>query len=344
METLDEAIRAYLSDRVSLLCGYLVAMNTLTRLERWRDAGAITTHQFDAIASLVRHDRFSLFVELNALLFLGVLSFIAGVGWVIQEYAAHLGDAAILSALTLLFAACLYYCFSRALPYASGEVEAPNLAFDYVLYLGCLTLGVELGFIETRFQLLATNWDFYLLFSSLLFFGLAYRFDNRFVLSLALSTLAAWFGISLSRYALVSEELLRRYALIYGVIVGCGGTFLSHRGIKRHFIETYFHVAANVLFIALLSGAFPSQGSLPASWLYLAGLLGLSATAILGGLHFRRFSFVVYGVVYSYIGISSRILRAIDGDSTTAFGYFVVSGLLVVVSMIVLARRAAREP
>src|SRR5207244_6671969 len=159
-------------------------MTTLQRLADWRDAGVIRNDQYNAISSIVRKDRFSVFLELNALLYIGVLSLIAGIGLIIQTYLATLGDAAILSGLTALLVGCFYYCFSRAPSYSSLHVESPTLAFDYVLYLGCLTFGLELGYVESQFHLMQGQWDYYLLISAALFFVLAYRFDNRFVLSL----------------------------------------------------------------------------------------------------------------------------------------------------------------
>jgi hypothetical protein len=210
-------------------------------LERWKTAGLITGAQHDAIAALVRKDPFSVFIELNTLLYLGVLSLVAGAAWTIQTYAADLGDAAILSTLTVTFIGCLYYCFSRTPPYSHDEVESPGFAFDYVLYLGCLVFGLELGYLEFRFHLLQARSDHYLLVSSVLYFALAYRFDNRFVLSLALSTLAAWFGVRvgvhLSLFGPVfGPDALRPYALTYGALVAVAGTSLYHAGIKRHFL------------------------------------------------------------------------------------------------------------
>src|SRR6476659_2236720 len=118
-------------------------MTTIARLEQWKDSGLMTGEQFEAIARIVRKDRFSIFVELNALLYLGVVSLIAGVGWVIQEYFANVGDAAIISSLTLLLFASFYYCFTRSLPFSTTQIESPNIAFDYVLYGGCLLFGLE---------------------------------------------------------------------------------------------------------------------------------------------------------------------------------------------------------
>ena len=314
-------------------------MTILTRLEQWKESGAITSMQFDAISELVRKDRFSVFFELNALFYLGVLSFVAGVAWVIQTYLSTLGDTAILSGLTLLLCLSFSYCFSRALPYSPGQMESPNLAFDYVLYLGCLLFAVELAYLETRFHLMQSEWDYYLLFSSVLFFGLAYRFDNRFVLSLALSTLAGWFGLRISRFAFSYGESLRPYALVYGVLVASIGIWLHRCGIKKHFTETYVHIASNVLFGALISGIIARESP----WLYLMGLLGLAGIATVEGIRFRRFAFVAYGVLYGYIGMSVRLLRDVRIDSTAALSYLIVSGMLVILSTILLARRFGSE-
>ena len=66
-----------------------------------------------------------------------------------------------------------------------------------------------------------------MLLSAVVFFAAAYRFDNRFVLSLALSTLAAWFGIKLSRFGFRSADSLRVSALVYGALVAGTGIALQ---------------------------------------------------------------------------------------------------------------------
>ena len=313
-------------------------MTTLERLTDWRAAGAITDGQYNGISAIARKDRFSVFLELNALLYLGVLSLIAGIGWVIQSYLATLGDAAILSGLTLLLAGCFYYCFSRGHAYSTLQVESPTLAFDYILYLGCLTLGLELGYFESRFHLMHGQWDYYLLISAGFFFVLAYRFDNRFVLSLGLSTLAGWFGIRISRIGLFSAANLRGPALVYAAIVIAAAIALHRRNIKKHFTETYFHVAALVLFTAVFSGMFEVwEGP------YLIALLALSVIAITGGLRFKRFAFVVYGIAFGYLAITIEVFKSKRVETTGGLTYLVVSGLSVIVFMIILARRLGQD-
>src|SRR5881396_2231843 len=90
-------------------------MTLVTRLEQWKDSGAITAVQYDAIAAMARSDRFSVFVELNTLLYLGVLALAGGISWTMTTFSARLGDAAILSSLTCVFCwSLLASCSSRS--------------------------------------------------------------------------------------------------------------------------------------------------------------------------------------------------------------------------------------
>ena len=312
-------------------------MSLLADLDRWRDAGTITRQQHEVLTALVRKDRFSVFTELTALLYLGVVAFIAGAGWTIQTHFARLGDASILLTLTVAFGASLYYCFSHSSSYSHAQQESPDFAFDYVLYFGCLMFGLELGFGEFRFHLLQDRWDHYLLLTSVVYFVLAYRFDNRLVLSLALSTLAGWFGFRLFRLQWFAGSL-RVDALIYSALVAASGTAFYRADIKKHFLEAYLHVAVNVALAASVTGVFDSS----TSGIYFVVLLGLAGAAIAGGLRFRRFPFVVYGVLYSYAGISNMLLRGVHED-TTIFGYFAVSATVVIVCLVVAARRFGRD-
>src|SRR5215468_11276930 len=54
---------------------YRRPMSILSHLEAWRDNGRITAAQYGMIAAIWRKERVSVFIELNALLYIGVLSF-----------------------------------------------------------------------------------------------------------------------------------------------------------------------------------------------------------------------------------------------------------------------------
>src|SRR5258708_10838217 len=181
----------------------------------------------------------------------------------------------VLSPLSAMLAACFWFCFSRAPAWSPGETPSPSLVLDYVLYLGSLIWSVELAYIETRFHMLSGQWDLYLLATAGLFFFLAYRFDNRFVLSLALSSLAGWFGLTISRWPSHQDTEYRQYAIVYCLVVGTVGAILERLKLKSHFFTTYLNVTANVLFWAILSEVFDSHDY----GLWLCALLAASYPA-----------------------------------------------------------------
>lgn len=312
-------------------------MTTLDRLDGWKAVGAISPAQHQVLSAIVRKERFSVYLELSALLYLGVLFFVGGIGWTFREYVNSLGDGAIITALTLMVAATFYYCFTRAEPYDADETESPSLAFDYVLYLGCLLLSAEVAYLQFRFEIFR-SWHHHLLLGAAVFGVLAYRFDNRFVLSMALSTLAAWVGLRIDGLTGQSSNALRLTAFFYGAFIAGVGTLLYRENIKAHFFEVYLHLAALVILAAAASGVGePSIGLA-----YLAALVALSAAVIMLGVRYGKFAFVAYGILYGYGGISYKLLEAAGGP-LVALWYFVFTGTFVIGLLVVLARRFGRD-
>ncbi len=313
-------------------------MTILNRLDQWTERGVISPEQHTRLACLSRGEPFSLFLELNILLYAGILSFVAGLGWTVSTWSHQLGDVLVLTVLSIMLAASFWYCFSRAPAWSRGETSSPSLIFDYVLYLGSLIWSVELAYIEERFHILGGQWDLYLLATAALFFFLAYRFDNRFVLSLALSSLAGWYGLTISRWPSNQDAAYRQYAVLYSLTVAGAGVALERRGLKPHFFGTYLNIAANVLFWALLSGVFNRQGYV----LWFLALLAACGASLAWGLARRQFSFVAYAAVYGYVGISSILIRDVNGE-TAVLSYFVVTGIAMLVLLVLIARRFGRE-
>ena len=313
-------------------------MTILTRLEQWKSTGAISPEQHMRLSALSREEPFSVFLELNILLYAGVLAFVAGLGWTVTTWSHQLGDVLILTVLTAILAATFWYCFTRVAPWSPNEVPAPNAIFDYVLYLGTLVWCVELAYIEMRLHLLSGKWDNYLLATAILFLFLAYRFDNRFVLSLALSSLAGWFGLTISHWQSQPDSTYRQCALLYCLAIGVLGSVLHLRRLKAHFLGTYLNIAANVLFWAVLSGVFESQGY----GLWCLVLLVACAASLAWGLKRRQFAFVAYSAVYGYVGVSSVLIRNMH-DSTAILGYFVITAIGMLVLLVLIARRFGRH-
>src|SRR5258705_9815888 len=312
-------------------------MTLLTRLEQWKEQGILSAEQHALLAGVSRGEPFSIFLELNLFLYGGILAFVAGLGWTISTWSQQLGDVLVLTILSIILTASFWYCFSRAPAWSAAETAAPTPIFDYVLYLGCLVWCVELAYLENRFHVLSGQWDLYLLATALLFFFVAYRFDNRFVLSLALSSLAGWFGLTISHWPSHQDAAYRLYALVYCLVVGTVGAILERLKLKSHFFTTYLNVTANVLFWAILSGVFDSHDY----GLWLVALLAACAAALVLGLQGRQFPFLAYPAVYRYVGVRLMPLRNAS-DSTFILAYFVFTAIAMIAMLVQIARRFGR--
>jgi hypothetical protein len=313
-------------------------MTILTRLQQWKEQGAISQEQHARLSGLSHAEPFSLSLELNILLYAGVLVFVGGLGWTVSTWSQQIGDVLVLSVLSAILAGCFWYCFSRASAWSPAEMPAPSPIFDYVLYLGSLVWSIELAYVESRFHLLSRQSDFYLLASAGLFFFLAYRFDNRFVLSLGLSSLAGWFGLKISHWSGNPGATYRQYALLYCLVVGVGGALLQRRGLKPHFFATYLNVVANILFWTVLSGVFDQENY--GLWFFV--LFIACGASLAWGLTRRSFAFVAYAAVYGYVGASSMFLRNVN-DETAILSYFVVTGIAMLVVLVMIGRRFGRQ-
>src|SRR6266568_8406096 len=122
----------------------------------------------------------------------------SGVGLLVKEHRQDIGPWAIAGAIALAAVACLVWVIRNAAPFSWGAVPSPNVAFDYVLLLGLLLFASDLAYVEVEFTLLGPKWRPHHLLVVGVYLLAAYLWDSRTILGLALTTLAAWRGISIS--------------------------------------------------------------------------------------------------------------------------------------------------
>ena len=316
-------------------------MTILTRLEQWKEGGvALSPEQHTLLAGLSRGEPFSVFLELNILLYAGILAFVAGLGWTITTWSQQLGDVVVLTVLSAILATCFWYCFSRAPAWSPGETSSPSLVLDYVLYLGSLIWSVEdlrtsrIGFICSPARSgISIYWQppvcsFF--FSHIVLTTVSY----------CRSHCPRWLdgSDSPSRIGRPRDETYRQYAILYNLTISGSGAILRRVGLKSHFFGTYLNIAANVLLGALLSGVFNREGF----WVWFLCLLAACGASLAWGLARRQFSFVAYAAAYGYVGLSSIFLRDMN-DNTAILGYFVTTGVAMLVMLVRIARRFGRE-
>jgi hypothetical protein len=276
-----------------------------------------------AAVMLERRAAFSIHRELLVMLYAGVATVVAGVGFLIKANLDRIGPLALLSGI--LLASLL--CYAVALR-ARSKARSRTLGEDYVLLLGALLFSAAIGYAEVKFHLLGANWSRHLLLLAAWHLGTAYFFGSRLVLSVALTAFATWMGAELKFGALF--EYGNRWwgagprALICAIVFYAGSRLHAMEDPSGSgFREVYRQFAVNFGFW----GALALGGSSSTRWIGALTLLGLALASGRVGLVERRESYLVYAVGYSTIGlIWLEALLFRDFGLTSTLGLMTVVG------------------
>jgi hypothetical protein len=192
--------------------------------------------------------------ELRFLLWAGVALIAAGAGMLVRAHLDALGPVTIALALGAASLGCLVWVWRRAPAFTWGEAPQAGFARDYVLLLGALLAAADLAFIEVKFVALGADWPWHLLIVSAAYAVLALRFDSKTLFSLALTTFAAWRGVSLVRMGHVWDEPVQDPMVVEALL--CGVLFLGlGMTCERLRRKPHFEPAASWLGWALIIAA-----------------------------------------------------------------------------------------
>lgn len=294
-----------------------------------------------------RGEVLSVRTELRTLLWLGVTLIVSGVGLLVRENLDRIGPVAIAVVLGVGAAACLLWVARTADRFSWLEQPSPNLAFDYVLLLGVTLLGADLAFIEVKFTPLGANWPWHLLATSAIFAVLALRFDSRMVFSLALSTFAAWRGVSMGTLARAplgrwDPALLRANAIACGVLFVAAGAVLLRTRRKPHFEPVAAHIGWLLLLASLAAGMLDDAAAPPwAVWATV--LLAVGGALAWRAARARRFWLFAIGLLGAYAALGRFVVEAVGGNTPRQI-WFLLSSIALVVVLVGLRRRLEDAP
>lgn len=297
-------------------------------LSELRSTGALDETSAAHAMALERRVLFSVFDELRVALYAAIVLVIAGVGLLVKEHLDRIGPLTLTFALGIAGAACYVPAIRAKL-----RGNAQSTVTDYLLLLGAVLVSTDVGYAESQFHLLGENWSRHLLILTAFHAFTAYALRSRLVLSVALTSLAGWFGIErgpgkLAPWHSATPELGLRALLCAAVILVWRA--IDQRASAARFREVFEHFAANLAFW----GAVGWCANAHMRVVGVFALLLLAAVAVRKALRSGAESFAVYGVGYTALGLSLVVAQVTD---LTLFGAALV--LVIVLTAAAVLRR-----
>ncbi len=295
-----------------------------------RDSGAITSEQAVPLIARERREVVSIYAELRFLTWAGVMLIVTGVGVLVKHHLDQIGPLVIALAIGLGAAGCYAWATYKRKGRAS-------LVDDYVLLLGALLLSADVGYIESSWHLLGANWKEHLLVLAVIHGITAYAFDSRLVLSVSLTSLAAYLGVQRDLgniWGSSTDTALRAFA--------CAAIVLAWRLIdakfrkQKTFSPLFDHYAANLAFWGSLILSADKELRLVGCAIALA----LAAASAVYGVKTRGEMFLIYACIYGVIALD---IAVVDVAPDLAALFIMMSSIVAVVSLFIIHARMRKE-
>lgn len=292
------------------------------------EQGLLTQAQHDRVEEIASGKTVSVYFDLRALLYAGVLLLSSGLGILIYKNISDAGHLVAIGLLMLLTGACFVYAIKKAPSYSNLEVEGPTPYFEYVVLLGSLLFISVQGYLQFQFDLLTENLGLSTLITAAVFFYVAYRFDHAGVLSLAITALASFFSITISPKRWYNGDFFEgthvyTTAVVFGAMLAAAALLLERRHIKAHFTFTYLNFALLIFFLGGISGLFLNEDSM---WFYLPAMYSGVYFAYWSARKLKSFLFLLYAFIAGYIATTYLLAETILQDAEFFwFYYFLLS-------------------
>ena len=253
-----------------------------TLFTQWHEEGLLAETSLQKVKEAEAHKLFSLHWEIKTLLYLAVLLLSGGLGILVYKSIDSIGHTAILIFLALVCAGSFFYCVKHNAPFSVNKTASPNILFDYLLLLACLS------FIPMVVLFLS-----------------AYYFDNIAILSLGITNLAAWLGISVTPLEILKANDFNNTTIILtgvslSTLLIATALLTTHKKFKRHFEFTYINFGIHILFISCIAAMFHFD-ELYLLWFLL--LTGIAYYFYRKALSDRSFYILLITTLYAYVGL-----------------------------------------
>ncbi len=255
----------------------------------------------------------SVYQDLLIVLYAGIFLLTAGLGIIIYKNLDSIGHTAIVIALAIGCLGCFYYALQKAKGFTRSKVESPDVLYDYVVLLGCLLLLILLGYLQFQYGLFGNRLGMATFVPMVVLFVTAYYFDHIGVLSMAITNLAAWVGISITPLRLLRDNNFNSQTIIISgvflsIVLIAAALLAEQKNFKKHFAFTYKNFGYHLFFVAAIAAMVVFN------LLYLMIFIFLVAAGFfLYTLALKSHSFYLFVItaLYLYAAISYVVIKGL---------------------------------
>jgi hypothetical protein len=273
----------------------------------------INDEQYQYLEAIRTAKVVSLYYELRLILYAGILLFTGGVGYFAYQNMGEIGHLVCMTLIGVGIAVGFHFIAKFSKPYSNLQVVVSQVYFDYILILVSLLTISLFAYVQVYFGLveLLINWTSFI--SAALLFLMAYRYDNKALLSMGITALAAAVGVSVTPVDWVRGEWeaapdLYVVSILLGIALIVAEQVTFRLGIKRHFKFSLQNFGLLLYFMGGIAAIFDSNNGIS-----YAVLMAVSAGFVIWyAWQWKAFLFFLYSNIAGYIAITYLLFRLVE--------------------------------
>ncbi|WP_348797380.1 DUF2157 domain-containing protein [Flavobacterium adhaerens] len=287
----------------------------------------ITKEQYETVRTYRSLNLFSVHNELKFLLYLSIVMFTTGVGILIYQNIDTIGHTILLGLLFLMIVSCFYFSFKKHKGFNKELVSFENPLHDNLVITAVILSCTFVAYLQFQYQTFGTHYGLATLIPTLISLFCAYYFDNKSVLSIGITGMAGYLGLSVDPKHYFENEIFYNTTLSYiglgfGVALLIWSLYSNKINLKKHFNLVFLMFSVHLIGMACLV-------NLCEYYWFPFGLILAAATYYFYNLSFQTRSvfLFIFTILYGYIGMNIFSVRLL-----TFIGIFDFFELLIFVT------------
>lgn len=289
------------------------------------DKGLISKEQFDQITNYRNLNVFSLNAELKIILYVSVLLFTSGIGILVYQNIDTIGHSIIISLIAIVTILCYYFSFKKAPKFEKNQTHFVSPVMEYIVLTANLLTCILIAYLQIQYNTFGTHYGLATIIPTAIGLLSGYYFDNKNVLSLAITGLAAYIGLTVSPQALLQNEVYNTNSLSYaaiglGLVLIIWNYYTSKINFKTHFALILLTFAVHLIGIACVNNIIDSD------YFFTFSIILALATYYFynSSYKIKSVSLFVFTLLYGFIGLNITLFKIIESLNLTDFFEFIL--------------------